>query len=100
MPDVTGPNIVGIGSFQLDLAAGELWDESHRIRLQEQPFQLLTILIERSGEVVSRDYIRSQLWPNGTIVEFDHSINTAIKKLRLALGDSAEEPRYIETIAR
>ncbi|MGI9074300.1 MAG: protein kinase domain-containing protein [Bryobacteraceae bacterium] len=100
MPDVTGSNIVCIGSFQLDLTAGELWDESHRIRLQEQPFQLLTILIEHPGEVVSRDYIRSQLWPNGTVVEFDHSINTAIKKLRLALGDSAEEPRYIETVAR
>jgi DNA-binding winged helix-turn-helix (wHTH) protein len=83
MPDVTGSNIVCIGSFQLDLAAGELWDESHRIRLQEQPFQLLTILIEHPGEVVSCEYI-----------------NTAIKKLRLALGDSAEEPRYIETVGQ
>ncbi|MGI8960388.1 MAG: protein kinase domain-containing protein [Bryobacteraceae bacterium] len=100
MPDGTGSNVVSIGSFQLDLTAGELSDESHRIRLQEQPFQLLTMLVEHPGEVVSRDYIRSQLWPNGTIVEFDHSINTAIKKLRLALGDSAEEPRYIETVAR
>jgi Tol biopolymer transport system component/DNA-binding winged helix-turn-helix (wHTH) protein len=100
MHDATRSDIVCFGSFRLDLNAGELYDESRRIRLQEQPFQLLKMLIERPSEVLTREEIRSQLWPNGTVVEFDHSINAAIKKLRMALRDSAEEPRYIETVAR
>src|SRR5579863_4560414 len=94
------PNAVGFGPFKLDLKAGELHEDGRTIRLQEQPFQVLRMLLEHSGEVVTREEIRRKLWPNDTIVEFDHSINAAIKKLRLALGDSAEEPQYVETVAR
>ena len=71
-----------------------------RIRLQDQSFQILLMLLDRPGEVVLREEIRQKLWPNNTIVEFDHSINAAIKRLRNALGESAEEPRYIETLAK
>jgi DNA-binding winged helix-turn-helix (wHTH) protein len=74
--------------------------EGRRIRLQEQPFQILKILLESPGEVVSRDEIRKRLWPDGTLVEFDHGINAAVKRLREALRDSADKPRYIETVAR
>jgi DNA-binding winged helix-turn-helix (wHTH) protein len=100
MRDATQSKIVCFGPFQLDLAAGELYAESHRMRLQEQPFQVLVMLVERPGEVLTREHIRGKLWPNGTVVEFDHSINTAVKKLRVALGDSAEAPRYVETVGR
>ena len=91
---------VCFGPFKLDLKAGELHQDGRKIRLQEQPFQVLKMLLEHPGEVVSREEIKKKLWPNDTIVEFDHSINAAIKKLRLALGDSAEEPKYVETVAR
>src|SRR5215831_13746266 len=91
---------VFFGPFKLDLRAGELHKNGRRIRLQEQPFQILKMLVERSGEVVTREEIRQQLWPNDTIVEFDHSISTAIGKLRLALGDSPDKPLYVETVAR
>jgi serine/threonine protein kinase/Tol biopolymer transport system component len=97
--DGTGP-IVCFGPFRLDITAGELCVNGQRIRLQEQPFQLLKMLVGRPGEVVTREEIRHQLWPNGTVVEFNHSINAAIKKLRAVLGDSADEPHYIETIGR
>ena len=70
------------------------------ILLQEQPFRVLLMLVERGGEIVTREEIQKKLWPNDTVVEFDKSINAAIKKLRKALGDSAEEPKYIETVAR
>jgi len=86
--------------FELDVRAGELRKEGHRIRLQEQPFQILRMLLDSPGEVVLREEIRHKLWPNGTVVEFDHSINAAVKRLRDALRDSAEKPRYIETLAR
>jgi len=88
------------GDFELDVRAGELRQGEHRIRLQEQPFQILLMLLEHPGEVVTREEIRKRLWPNDTIVEFDHSIGTAIKKLRQALGDEAESPRYVETLPR
>jgi eukaryotic-like serine/threonine-protein kinase len=93
-------SIISFGRFELDLSAGELYAEHQRIPLQEQPFQLLRMLVVRPGEVLTRDDIRGELWPNGTMVEFNDSINTAIKKLRIALGDSAEEPLYVETVAR
>jgi len=92
--------VVCFGPFELNLRAGELHRDGETIRLQEQPFQVLKMLLERPGEVVSRDEIRNTLWPNDTIVEFDQSINAAIKKLRLALGDSVDSPRFIETLAR
>ncbi len=96
----TLPGRVRFGAYQLDLQAGELHKDDRRIRLQEQPFQVLQMLVERSGLVVSREEIQHKLWPNDTVVEFDHGINTAIKKLRNALNDSADKPKYIETVAR
>ena len=92
--------IVIFGPFTLDLKAGELHRDGHAILLQEQPFLVLKMLLERPGDVVTREEMRRALWPNDTIVEFDQSINAAIKKLRLALQDSAEEPQYVETVAR
>src|SRR6516164_10673720 len=92
-------NAVCFGPFKLDVKAGELHQNGRKILLQEQPFQVLKMLLEHPGQVVTRE-IRKKLWPRDTIVEFDHSINAAIKKLRLALGDSAEEPHYVETVAR
>jgi eukaryotic-like serine/threonine-protein kinase len=94
------PNRVRIGAFELDLKAGELCAEDRKVRLQEQPFQILLMLLQSSGGVVTREEIQKKLWPNDTVVEFDHSIHTAIKKLRQAFGDSAEDPKYIETVAR
>ena len=92
--------IVIFGPFTLDLKAGELHRDGHVILLQEQPFLVIKMLLERPGDVVTREEMRRALWPNDTIVEFDQSINAAIKKLRLALQDSAEEPQYVETVAR
>ena len=88
------------GPFELDARAGELRKHGIKIKLREQPVQILEMLLERPGEVVLREEIRLRLWPNNTIVEFDHGINAAIQKLRDALGDSAAEPRYVETVAR
>jgi DNA-binding winged helix-turn-helix (wHTH) protein/predicted Ser/Thr protein kinase len=88
------------GPFELDVRAGEIRKHGVRIRLQDQSFQILLMLLDHPGEVVLREEIRRKLWPNNTIVEFDHSINAAIKRLRDALGESADNPRYIETLAR
>jgi DNA-binding winged helix-turn-helix (wHTH) protein len=92
--------VVRFGVFAVDLAAGELRKNGARIRLQEQPFQILAILLERPGGVVAREELRQKLWPADTFVDFDHSLNTAVNKLREALGDSASSPRYVETLAR
>jgi DNA-binding winged helix-turn-helix (wHTH) protein/tetratricopeptide (TPR) repeat protein len=94
------PIRVRLGVFELDLQAGELHKGDLKILLQEQPFQVLRILVEHAGELATREDIQKKLWPNDTFVEFDHGINTAIKRLRTALGDSAENPKYIETVAR
>jgi len=91
---------VSIGIFELDLRSGELLANDQKTVLQEQPLRILRMLVEAEGELVSREAIRKKLWPNDTIVEFDHSINAAIKNLRRALGDSADDPKYIETLAR
>jgi Tol biopolymer transport system component/DNA-binding winged helix-turn-helix (wHTH) protein len=96
----TGAEKIRFGEFELDLRAGELCRGTARIRLQEQPFQILLMLLEKSGGVVTREEIRKRLWPNDTVVEFDHSIGTAIKKLRQALDDEAGSPRYVETLPR
>jgi len=88
------------GPFELDLKAGELHRDGKVVRLQEQPFQVLKMLLENPGEVVTREELRRTLWPNDTVVAFDQSINAAIKKLRLALGDSVENPQYVETVGR
>jgi TolB-like protein len=91
---------VRFGSFEMDDIAGELSKDGAKIRLQEQPFQILQILLERPGEVVTREELRKRVWPSDTFVDFDHGINNAIKRLREALGDTAETPRFIETIPR
>jgi len=91
---------VRFGGFELDIRAGELRKGGRRIRLQEQPFQILLMLLEHPGEVVTREEIRKRLWPNDTIVEFEHSIGTAIMKLRQALGDDAGTQRFVETLPR
>jgi cholera toxin transcriptional activator len=92
--------ILRFGVFEMDRTAGELRKSGVRLRLQEQPFQVLALLLERAGEVVTRDELREKLWPADTFVDFDHSLNTAINKVREALGDSASSPRYVETLAR
>jgi eukaryotic-like serine/threonine-protein kinase len=92
--------LIRFGAFELDLRARELRKDGRSTGLPEQCIKVLHMLLNRPGELVLRDEIRSTLWPNDTIVEFDHSINTAIRKLRLALGDSADAPQYIETLAR
>jgi DNA-binding winged helix-turn-helix (wHTH) protein len=91
---------LSVGDFEVDLRCGELRRNGDRIKLQEKPFQILTALIERPGEVVTRQEMQQQLWPTDTFVDFEHSINTAVKKLREALGDDAENPRFIETLPR
>ena len=97
----TLPQRVRLGVFEVDLRAGELRQDNGAVLvLSDQPLQILRILIEADGEIVSRDEIRQRLWPDDTIVEFDHSINNAIKKLRRALVDSGDEPHYIGTIAK
>src|SRR5258708_22690250 len=88
------------GVFEVDAATGELRKQGMRIRLQEQPSQLLLMLLERAGEVVSREEICRKLWPPDTFVDFDQSLGTALRELRQALGDDAETPRYIETIPK
>ena len=98
-------NRVRFGAFQLDLSTGELRsieapDPKNKVLLREQVFQVLRMLLERKGKIVTREEIQSRLWPNDTVVDFDHSINATIKTLRRALGDSADNPRYIETLAR
>lgn len=91
---------IRFGGFDLDLRAGELRKERVRIRLQEQPFQILAMLLEHPGQVVTREELRSKLWPADTFVDFDHGVNKAINKLTEALGDSADGPHFVETLAK
>src|SRR6201984_3354221 len=92
--------IARFGVFELDLNTGELRKGGVKLRLQGQPVQVLTLLLERAGDVVTREELREKLWASDTFVDFDHSLNTAINKVREALGDSASTPRYVETLAR
>jgi cholera toxin transcriptional activator len=92
--------IARFGVFELDLTAAELRKNGRKLRLQEQPFQILALLLERAGDVVTREELRQKLWPADTFVDFDHGLNTAVNKLRELLGDSASSPRFIETLAR
>lgn len=92
--------LLRFGLFEVDLAAGELRKNGARLRLQEQPFHVLVVLLENAGRVVTREELREQIWPADTFVDFDHSLNTAINKVREALGDSASSPRFVETLAR
>ncbi|HVS90210.1 MAG TPA: winged helix-turn-helix domain-containing protein [Candidatus Acidoferrum sp.] len=88
------------GAFEVDLRSGELHKHGIRLKLQDQPFQVLALLLEHPGDMVTREELRQKLWPGDTFVDFDTGLNSAIKKLRDVLGDSAEEPRYIETLPR
>jgi Tol biopolymer transport system component/DNA-binding winged helix-turn-helix (wHTH) protein len=92
--------IARFGVFNVDLGVGELRKNGVRIRLQEQPFQVLAMLLERPGQVVTREELRQKLWSNDTFVDFDHGLNIAVNKIRRALGDSADNPRFLETIPR
>jgi len=92
--------IVSFGPYRADLRSGELYKGGARIVLQGQTFRLLEGLLERPGEVLGREELRARLWPSDTFVDFEHSINAAVRRLRRALGDSADAPRYIETLPR
>src|SRR5689334_6053733 len=100
MPTNSSPGLIRFSTFEVNLQTGELRQRGQKVRLQEQPFQLLVALLEQPGEVVTREELRNKLWPADTFVDFDHSLNKAINKLREALGDSAESPRFIETLAK
>jgi TolB-like protein/Tfp pilus assembly protein PilF len=101
VPDVSqAAGILRFGVFELDLRAGELRKRGLKVKLQEKPLQILALLLEHPGEVVTREELRRRLWAADTFVDFDHSVNTAVNKLREALGDSAKNPRFIETLPR
>src|SRR5215475_10975886 len=87
-------------SFELDVRSRELRKGKQRIRLQEQPFEILRLMLERPGDVVTREELARHLWPKGTFVDFEHSLNAAVKRLRAALGDDADNPRFVETLHR
>src|SRR5579863_7338760 len=96
----TDQRFVRLGPLVVDLSSGEVWQESQRLRIPEQPTRLLLALLERPGEILSREDLRAKLWPSDTNVEFNHSINAAVNKLRQALKDSPESPQFIETVPR
>jgi TolB-like protein/DNA-binding winged helix-turn-helix (wHTH) protein len=97
-PPMLTRRLVRFGVFEVDLTSGELRRQGVRIRLQEQPFQALVALIERPGEVVTREELQKRLWPGDTVVDFDRGLNKAINRVREALGDDADNPRFIETL--
>src|SRR5688572_23700543 len=94
------PQILRFGKFELDVRSRELRGGGACVRLQEQPLEILRLMLERPGEVITRDELRQRLWPEGTFVDFEHSLNAAIKRLRAALADDADNPRFIETVPR
>ena len=100
MPGDAANGVIRFGIFEVDLRAGQLHRNGLKVRLQEQPFQVLAMLLERPGEVVTREDLHARLWPVDTFVDFEHGLNAAVKRLRDALGDSAENPRFVETLAR
>lgn len=91
---------VRFGSFELDLASGELRKSGVKVRLQEQPFQVLRALVAKPGEVVGREELQQRLWPDETFVDFEDGLSTAVRKIRQALGDSASNPRFVETLPK
>lgn len=94
------PRRVHFSVFEVDLRAGELRKQGLKVKLHGQPFQVLVMLLERPGELVTREEIREKLWPQDTFIDFEHSVNSSIKRLREALGDNAATPRFIETLPR
>src|SRR5262245_31497294 len=95
-----GLQAIRFGAFELDVCAGELRKQGIRVKLSEQPLRVLEMLLTNPGRLVTREELRRALWPTNTLVDFDHRLNRAINKLREALGDSAESPRFIETLAK
>jgi TolB-like protein/Flp pilus assembly protein TadD len=101
MPNTAvGARLIRFGTFELDVQAGELRRQGVKIKLQEQPLRILQMLLANPGQLVTREELRSKLWPSNSFVDFDHGLNKAINKLREALGDSAESPRFVETLSR
>src|SRR5947207_228698 len=100
MTEASTPVRLRFGVFEVDLRAGELRKRGVKVRLQEQPFQVLAMLLERPGETVTREELRNRLWTAETFVDFDHGVNKAVNRIRDALGDSATSPRFVETVAR
>lgn len=98
--DAPKSRLIQFGDFAIDPHAGELFKKGKKIKLQQQPFQVLAILLEKPGDLVTREELRERIWPADTFVDFDHSLNTAVKKLRQALGDGTKKPRYVETLPR
>src|SRR5262249_48193439 len=94
------PRRYRFGAYELDVRAGELRKNGLKIKLQKQPLQILNALLERPGEVITREELRNQLWPADTFVDFDHGLNSAVKRLRDVLGDAGDNPRFIETLPR
>ena len=93
-------SVVRFGIFEVDLRAGELRRQGLKVKIQEKPFQILAVLLESPGEVITREELRQRLWPGDVFIDFDNSLNAAIKKLREALGDTADNPRFVETLPR
>src|SRR2546425_10662919 len=100
VPQRSARRVIRFGVFEVDLHAGELRKQGIKIKLQQQPFRVLALLLEQAGEVVTREDLRQAIWPAGAFVEFDLGLDAAIHKLRSALGDSAENPRFVETSPR
>src|SRR5579863_7924022 len=96
----TVTRILHFGVFEVDLKACELRKHGLRLKLAEQPFQVLSVLLEKPGEIVTREELRNRLWPGDTFVDFDHGLNNAVMRLREVLGDSSDHPRFIETLPR
>src|SRR5262249_54657680 len=95
-----GSRVIRFAEYEADLRSGELWRQGHRLKLQVKPFQVLAALLERPGELVTREELRQSLWAADTFVDFEHGLNTAVNKDREALRDSANNPRFIETLPR
>ena len=95
-----GTNTFRFGPFEADIRTGELRKRGSRLRLQDQPFQVLAMLLAKPGELVTREELQQKLWPQDTFVDFDHGLNTAINKIREALGDTASDPQYVETLPK
>src|SRR5712671_5299665 len=95
-----GSDRARFGPFEVDLHTHELWEHGTRIRLVGQPFEILALLLSKPGELVTREELRARLWPGDTFVDFNHGLNAAVNKLREALSDSADTPRYVETLPR
>lgn len=99
-PTVPPPRVIRFGVFEIDVRSGELRKQGHKIRIEGQPLQILICLLDNPGELVTREELRRRLWPPDTYVHFEHGLNAAVKRLRRALNDSADNPRFVETLPR